>query len=501
MRPREFFKKVKGKDRMMLVIFTGIIILLIYFISSSHYLTIQRIKEETLSRLMVVANMASLLIDGDEHEYLSNRYRRKNDLVTVEQDSIYFKINKTLQLIKSQNDILSPIYTMVYNDSTNEFEFIVTSASMTYYRHMYKHFPEQLKENFNNGGVLYEYQSENGTWLSAFAPIKNSKGEVVAVVQTDENIDDFYAEANRELLKNIAYSLILFIPFSFFLFNYMNATLKKEERNKKVLLEQNEEIQSQNELIKNNNIKLERAYKLIEKQNRNLDRMVLKRTRQLEMATNDLETFLYRSSHDIQGPIASLKGVVNMAKIDKDNIDQYFNHVDSAVKQLDLRVRGINSVFEIKRNNLNLKKIELADFVKKAIENQKIINSCEELSCEIDIDPTMNFNSDEKVLDVIFSELSKNSILYQNGEMPKIKISMSEIGQKHIRIDYRDNSLGIHPSQKNDVFKMFKRGNEKSEGSGLGLYAVRYAAEKLHGKVGLLDSNKGVSFEIFLPRL
>ena len=486
---------------MLLVIFSAVVILLVYFISSAHYLTIQRTKEETLSRLMVVANMASLLIDGDEHQYLSDRYQSRNDLATIDQDSIYFKINQTLQLIKGQNNIQSPIYTMVYNGSTNEFEFIVTSAPMTYYRHMYKHFPELLKENFNTGGVLDEYQSENGTWLSAFAPIKNSKGEVVAVVQTDENIEDFYAEANRELLKNIVYSLILFLPFSFFLFNYMNATLKKEEKNKKVLLEQNEEIQSQNELIKSNNLKLERAYKLIEKQNKNLDQMVLKRTRQLEMATSDLETFLYRSSHDIQGPIASLKGVVNMAKIDRDNIYQYFDHVDNTVKQLDLRVRGINSVFEIKRNNLNLKKIELADFVKKAIENQKIINSYTELNCEINIDPAFSINSDEKVLDVIFSELAKNSILYQNGETPEINIGIEEIGQKHIRIDYKDNSLGIDPSQKDDVFKMFKRGNEKSEGSGLGLYAVRYAAEKLHGKVSLLDSNKGVSFQIFLPRL
>jgi len=50
------------------------------------------------------------------------------------------------------------------------------------------------------------------------------------------------------------------------------------------------------------------------------------------------------------------------------------------------------------------------------------------------------------------------------------------------------------------IFDMFYRGNDRSKGSGLGLYIVRSAVEKLQGKVSVKSELKqGTEFTAIIP--
>jgi hypothetical protein len=90
-------KNLKGKDRLILVVFAGIAILLIYFIVSSHYLMLKRFKAQALEKLKAISTTASLMIDGDAHQYLSSTYQHKNDLIATNQDTTYLKIHSILK--------------------------------------------------------------------------------------------------------------------------------------------------------------------------------------------------------------------------------------------------------------------------------------------------------------------------------------------------------------------------------------------------------------------
>ena len=49
---------------------------------------------------------------------------------------------------------------------------------------------------------------------------------------------------------------------------------------------------------------------------------------------------------------------------------------------------------------------------------------------------------------------------------------------------------------------MFFRGTEKSKGSGLGLYIVKNAVEKLNGSIQVSSTlNEGTSFSVYIPYL
>ena len=64
----------------------------------------------------------------------------------------------------------------------------------------------------------------------------------------------------------------------------------------------------------------------------------------------------------------------------------------------------------------------------------------------------------------------------------------------------KDNGLGISDRMKKKVFEMFYRGNTKSKGSGLGLYIVKSAVDKLGGTLELeSEEGKGTCFSVALP--
>ena len=69
-------------------------------------------------------------------------------------------------------------------------------------------------------------------------------------------------------------------------------------------------------------------------------------------------------------------------------------------------------------------------------------------------------------------------------------------------ITFEDNGIGIYDELQSKVFDMFFRASEISKGSGIGLYIVKNAIEKLGGKIRLESTvGVGTTFYIEIPNL
>jgi signal transduction histidine kinase len=88
-----------------------------------------------------------------------------------------------------------------------------------------------------------------------------------------------------------------------------------------------------------------------------------------------------------------------------------------------------------------------------------------------------------------------------DGEKPWVKVSI-EVAQGVAMIRFEDNGIGIEKKNLDRIFEMFYRATEQSDGSGIGLYIVKNAVEKLQGKL-LVNSvaGQGTTFTIQLPSL
>ena len=88
-----------------------------------------------------------------------------------------------------------------------------------------------------------------------------------------------------------------------------------------------------------------------------------------------------------------------------------------------------------------------------------------------------------------------------NKERNFIKTEIHEDFQNFIII-ISDNGIGINDESKKNIFKMFFRGTEISDGTGLGLYIAKLNIDKLNGQIFVenLVSERGTVFTMIFPK-
>jgi Signal transduction histidine kinase len=89
------------------------------------------------------------------------------------------------------------------------------------------------------------------------------------------------------------------------------------------------------------------------------------------------------------------------------------------------------------------------------------------------------------MVEIVLFNLIENSVVFSmENKMVRPVISISVMqNEGEVFITIKDNGIGISPEVKEKVFLQFFRGTEKSQGSGLGLFLVQKALERLGGKI------------------
>jgi len=198
------------------------------------------IKNNEITKLSTVAKTLSLQLDGDEYASFITSFTKKDTISVNNQNAVYLKYHTLLNKVAKINNIKSPIYTLTKVE--DHFEFIFTSAENPYYRHKYLHFPETLTLNYDNGGEISAYEDENGMWLSAFAPIKNAKGQTVGIVMVDIEFMEFIRKARNLAIQEMIVLIISLLVIGYFIYVRIKRFLINEENVKLALESKNKEI-------------------------------------------------------------------------------------------------------------------------------------------------------------------------------------------------------------------------------------------------------------------
>ncbi len=224
---------------------------------------------------------------------------------------------------------------------------------------------------------------------------------------------------------------------------------------------------------------------------------------ELNKLNKELDSFVYRISHDLRSPIASTMGLVNIAKIEnkREKIYGYLDLIDRSMKKLDEFILDIldyskNNRLEIIYEEIDLKKLldELLLHFNTTIEKKqiKVINNIIEKT---------NFTSDRNRISIILSNLISNSIRYSNNYVDQSYIQLEAYrNETNFVISITDNGIGIPDKYQYDIFDMFFRVSNTGNGSGIGLYIVKETLLKLRGEIKLQSiEGKGSTFSVILP--
>jgi signal transduction histidine kinase len=218
-------------------------------------------------------------------------------------------------------------------------------------------------------------------------------------------------------------------------------------------------------------------------------------------SNQELDTFFYKASHDLKGPLASILGIVNVARLENkdDVIEKYFKMIDTSVRRLDRTLMDLIELARTRKGVSKLSRIYVRALVDEILQSLSHTVNFSGIKFEIEVDGSLGINADKVLVLSVFQNLIHNAINYGNKEHPVIKIHV-DATLNGIKLEVTDNGKGIADHVKHRVFEMFYRGHPDSSGSGLGLFIVKNAIEKLKGKVWFeSEDGKGASFYAEIP--
>lgn len=225
---------------------------------------------------------------------------------------------------------------------------------------------------------------------------------------------------------------------------------------------------------------------------------------ELSKRNTELDNFVYSVSHDLRAPIASVLGLINLAKKDDDSAmkDLYLDMVHKSALQQDNFIKEIldqsrNSRLEVKREEIHFKPLieETFEQLRFATSTGKAVEKV------IQVHQERPFYSDRWRLKVILNNIISNAIRYRNGKDPIIQVDV-DIQEHAVTLAIKDNGKGIEKDHLPNVYKMFYRATDDGAGSGLGLYIVKETIEKLKGKIDIESQiGKGTTVKMEIPEL
>jgi signal transduction histidine kinase len=232
-------------------------------------------------------------------------------------------------------------------------------------------------------------------------------------------------------------------------------------------------------------------------------RKIKKQNNIIEEQNRNLDAFVSKASHEIKGPLNSLKGLSDIALKtiqDRESLE-YFNYVNKTVQKLTKTVNNMLYFSRAKNIVPEYTEVKLKNFVDEIIGGLVFKEGFDRIKISNRIPERISIKTDETILNSVVQNLIGNAIKYQDNKKdnPYLDIDTEEKNGNFI-LHFKDNGIGIETMHKSKLFGMFYRATNEAEGTGLGLYIVKLSLEKLGGTIEF-ESEPGefTKFTVTIP--
>ena len=218
------------------------------------------------------------------------------------------------------------------------------------------------------------------------------------------------------------------------------------------------------------------------------EKVLEKRTAELEGSNRELEAFSYSVSHDLRAPLRSMDGFSRAL------LDDYSDKLDEEGKDFLQRIRSaagrmgslIDDMLEMSRTTraeLKCANINLGDIAE--IIALQLQNSDRERSVNFDVEKDLVLYGDKNLMAIVIENLISNAWKYTSqNELTEIKIGKMQVKDETV-FYCKDNGVGFDLRYANKLFMPFQRlhGGNEFEGNGIGLATVERVINRHHGRI------------------
>jgi PAS domain S-box-containing protein len=236
-----------------------------------------------------------------------------------------------------------------------------------------------------------------------------------------------------------------------------------------------------------------------------LESHVRLRTRELQVANQDLESFSYSVSHDLRGPVRAIQGFAEIAieEIDTNNPGAAKERIERVIRAADRMNKLIDAFIsmarisraELKVDQVNLSRLaeDTVAFLRSAHPDRKI---------EVVIAPQLECRGDERLLRIVLENLIGNAWKFTSRQA-SARIEFNAQRRQDETVFYvSDNGAGFDAKLAHKLFQPFERlhAGTQFEGLGVGLSTVQRVIEKHNGRVWAESREReGATFFFTIP--
>jgi len=241
--------------------------------------------------------------------------------------------------------------------------------------------------------------------------------------------------------------------------------------------------------------------------NRELEERVRIRTRELEAANKELETFTYSVSHDLKAPLRGIDGYSRL--LIEDHLDQlneegrlFLGNVRHGVQQMSQLIEDLLAYSRMERRNMHDTAVDLNKQLEAVLDERRQELNSRNAVTKVDMD-SLVVRADPDGLAMVLRNLIDNALKFSRDRHPPVIEIRGHAENNAIIVEIKDNGIGFDMRFHDRIFDIFQRLQRAEEypGTGVGLAIVRKAIQRMGGRVWAEGvPGQGARFMLELPQ-
>jgi signal transduction histidine kinase len=228
---------------------------------------------------------------------------------------------------------------------------------------------------------------------------------------------------------------------------------------------------------------------------------LIERSKELEIANSELETFSYSISHDLRTSLQAVLGFAQTltARHSQDLQPEARRCVEMIIKGARGMNELVNDLLELAQANrlpLDCEPVDLGLLVREAVselEPQLAVSNVDLVIGELPV-----VDADRVLLKRVFVNLISNGLKFSREAKPRARVEIGSSNWNQAQILFvRDNGVGFDMVESGRLFQAFERlhGGGDYEGTGVGLALVARIVNRHGGRVWAeSEPGKGATF-------
>ncbi|HWB23902.1 MAG TPA: PAS domain S-box protein [Chitinophagaceae bacterium] len=237
--------------------------------------------------------------------------------------------------------------------------------------------------------------------------------------------------------------------------------------------------------------------------NEQLEERVKQRTKLLEEANKELESFSYSVSHDLRAPLRAIIGYSKIVQEDysamlDDEGNRLFNEIVTNAKMMGQLIDDLLMFSRLGRKALNIAEIDMQQLVQNCV--QELMPERGKYMFDIkDLPPCPG---DISMVKQVWLNLIGNAVKYSSKTAHPVITIGGKAEARVVTYFVKDNGVGFDMKYAHKLFGVFQRlhRNDEFEGTGVGLALVKRIISKHLGNIWAeSEQGRGATFYFSLP--